>query len=115
MSSSTVTTPQYEYQASKPDRSRDLSSWVEIIFVAILGGILTPLIYLADIKNSDYLEILDYVPYLCYELKEQVLSPQDGSEIVLKTGPQKPSLEKCNPDAEHSSQLWDSSQIIIRG
>jgi len=48
--------------------------------------ILTPRVYVADNKKSDYLDSIDYVPSLCYEWEEQVLFSQHGSEIVLNTG-----------------------------
>lgn len=61
-----------------------------------MRGDLNPLVYLADNKHVDYYDIVDYVPSLCIDNNEQILSSQDGSEIVLKTGAKKPKLESVS-------------------
>ncbi len=61
-----------------------------------MRGDLNPLIYLADNKSSDYLDIIDFLPTLCYDSEEQIISSRDGSEIILKTGPKKPRLENIS-------------------
>ena len=63
-----------------------------------LQGDLDPLIYLADNKHADCLNIVDFVPTdSVNEYHEQVMSSQNGNEVVLKSGPRKPKLETVTP------------------
>jgi hypothetical protein len=111
---STATTPQHQVTIPGTDlRSLGINN-VNNGCNSIRGD-LNPLVYLADNKNADYLDIIDYVPSLCYESEEQVLSSQEGSEIVLKTGPKKPRLERVNQMQWTAASCRILAKLLLEG
>ncbi len=80
-----------------------------------MRGDLNPLVYLSDNKNCEYLDITDFVPSSYYEEDEQILSSQEGSEIVLKTGPRKVKLEKVNQMQWSAASCRILAKLLLEG
>ena len=82
-----------------------------------LRGDLNPLVYLADNKRSGHLDIVDFVPLLMSNESqyEQVLSSQNGNEIVLKSGTKKLKLDSVSPMQWTAANAKIMAKLLLEG
>ena len=83
--------------------------------VSSMRGDLNPLVNLADNKCPDYLDIVDFVPLLFADTEERVISSNEGSELVMKTGPRKPKLEKVTQMQWTAASSRILAKLILDG
>ena len=77
---------------------------------------LNPLVYLSDNKNTEYHDIVDFVPITGdTPQSEQLLSSDGGGDVVLRTGPRKPKLETISQMQWTAANARILAKLLIDG
>ena len=80
-----------------------------------LRGDLNPLVYLADNKFNNYLDITDFVPSFISETNEEVLSSSQSSELIVKSVSRKPKLESVSPLQWTAANSRILARLLLEG
>ena len=76
---------------------------------------LNPLVYLSDNKQSDYYDIVNFVPMSTFDQNEHVLASQNDAEVIIKSGARRPKLDSVSPLQWTAANSRILAKLLIEG